>query len=84
MDLISERERVLAALKEEVPGSDEYSTLLRNLENLNELMKPAWKKVFLNQGTLGELSRLGLILLVLNYEKADVITSRAFNFIRPK
>lgn len=77
------------------PKTDEYAKVLGRLETFVRLrldiavdnLKPrpsVVEKILSNPALIGVLGNLAITLLILNYERADIVTSRAFNFVRPK
>ena len=77
------------------PKTDEYAQVLRRFETFVRLrldlavnnLKPkpsALERVLTNSALVGVLGNLMITLLILNYERAEIVTSRAFNFVRPK
>lgn len=75
----SEIERALAQLEKLSPGSEEYDELLKHVERLHEIRR---KNRVSPDAVAGALTNLAGILAVLNYEKLNVISSKAFMFIR--
>ncbi len=79
-----EIEHILSELSRLSPDSDEYSTAAQNLRTLCEArsQKPANR---INPETVLTLgTNILSILMILRYERFDVVTSRAMSFIRPK
>lgn len=83
--------RLLAALSELDPETDEYTKMLEKFQGFADVAKPYFKadesffERFLNNPALvGVVGNLLGMFMVLNYERAEIITSRAINFIRPK
>ena len=80
--LEKEIDDVLAIMATYRPDSDEYAKMATNLEVLRkaEVNKP---KPFITPDIVvaGAL-QLAAVLLVLNHERADVITSKAFNWVK--
>ena len=66
-------------LETEEPGTDYYTTIIRQIEDL--------KKIRANDNSVSPdtvlvvVGNLAGILLILNVEKAGIITSRAINFV---
>lgn len=66
-------------LETEEPGTDYYTTIIRQIEDL--------KKIRANDNSVSPdtvlvvVGNLAGILLILNFEKAGIITSRAINFV---
>ena len=95
MKLLFDREeqfdRLLLTLNTLEPGSDEYQKVLDQINtfvHIDERLHPQepsrLDKILANPALLGLFGNLTLGVLILNYEKLDIITSRAFNLIRPK
>lgn len=63
----------------EDPTSEDYKKMTENLKTLEEA-KSKEDRVSLDS-MIGVLSNMGLALLILNYEKIGVITSKAFQLI---
>lgn len=71
-----EVERIYAAMAETEPGSDEYQTLI---DQLNELEKhPNAREL----KAIDVAGKIGAILIVLYFERSGAIISKAFNFVR--
>lgn len=88
MDVFDEEvARVFVHLMTLEAGTEEYT---KTLEELNVLVhisnstESKWDKILKNPALIGTIGNLVLALLILNYERLDIITSRAFSFIRPK
>lgn len=63
----------------EDPTSEDYKKMTENLRMLEEAKS---KEDKVSKDTMiGVLSTIGLSLLILNYERFGVITSKAFSFI---
>lgn len=63
----------------EDPISEHYKVMTENLKMLEEA-KSKEDKVS-KDATIGVMSNVGLALLILNYERIGVITSKAFQLI---
>lgn len=63
----------------EDPTSENYKLMTENLKTLEEA-KSKEDRVS-KDATIGVMSNVGLALLILNYEKIGVITSKAFQLI---
>lgn len=63
----------------EDPTSENYKLMTENLKTLEEA-KSKEDRVS-KDATIGVISNVGLALLILNYEKIGVITSKAFQLI---
>lgn len=79
-----EIEHILSVLETKSPDTDEYTTSARNLKTLCEARsyRPASRIELETVLTLA--TNLIGILMILKYERFDVVTSRAMSFIRPK
>jgi hypothetical protein len=90
-ELRIEIELLAGKLQREEVGSAKYTALLDQMdriiaidERLNKVEKSKLEKVLENPALLGAMANLAGILLILNYERASIVTSRAISFIRPK
>lgn len=63
----------------EDPTSKDYKLMTENLKTLEEAKSK--EDVVSKNAMIGVLSNMGLALLILNYEKIGVITSKAFQLI---
>ena len=63
----------------EDPTSEDYKKMTENLKTLEEAKSK--EDVVSKDAMIGVLSNMGLALLILNYEKIGVITSKAFSLI---
>lgn len=63
----------------EDPTSEDYKLMTENLKTLEEAKSK--EDVVSKNAMIGVLSNMGLALLILNYEKIGVITSKAFQLI---
>lgn len=90
--LFDEAVRLINVMKKLEPGTDEYNKVLTELQEVVHMERQYKEKSveskmdkFLNNPALvGLVSTWGATLLVLNYERLEIITSRAFSWIRPK
>jgi hypothetical protein len=93
--VIGQTESLSEQLNSLEPSSKEYEQVLGRLETFVRLrldlvvnnLKPTpsvVERILANPALVGVLGNLALTLLILNYERTEVITSRAFSFIRPK
>jgi hypothetical protein len=58
---------------------EEWDTLNKQYQTYNEMLKPTWR---ISPDVLfSGLISLGSIILVLNYEKLDIVRSKAFSLI---
>lgn len=83
--------RLLKTLSELDPETDEYAKMLEKFQGFAEVAKPYFKedKSFFerfldNPALVGVVGNLLGMFMVLTYERAEIITTRAINFIRPK
>jgi hypothetical protein len=79
--LDQEVDRVLDALRDQMIGTKEYSTVLNALQDLHE-MKEKEKPLSVSKDTLAIIAAnlLGIILII-KHEHVNVITSRAMNLV---
>ena len=90
MNLSVEVRRLLVHLDEQKPGTDEYDKALDQLNKIIHMMvlipkDQSWyDKVFNNPALIGVIGNGLLMFMMLNYERAEIITTRALNYIRPK
>jgi len=63
------------------PDSNEYAALLVTLERLYKLLPPKKENAISKDAVLAVAGNLLGILLILNFEKAGVVTSKAVGFI---
>ncbi|QPX71450.1 hypothetical protein SscP1EGY_53 [Streptomyces phage SscP1EGY] len=76
-----EIERILAEMKE-MPITDEnYATMADRLVQLYKLKEVDSKKLVSPDAMVGAATNLAGILLILNYEHAHVMTSKAVSFV---
>ena len=88
-----ELSRLLVELKSAKPGSDGYKEVLEQVNNLvhiddklteRKVDESILDRVLANPALLGLIGNLTLALLILNFERAGILTSRAASLIRPK
>lgn len=73
---------VIARMKKVGPNSEEYPNLMRSLERL-EGMKTVNRRKPLDWNTvLSTLGSLAGIVLILNFERLGVVTSKAIMYIK--
>lgn len=83
-DLEKATDELTNALRNEFEGSDEYKELLKRLEKLHALKEAeAPKKLDPNTALLVGGNILAVVIIV-GYERMNVIGSKAMNFINPK
>jgi hypothetical protein len=75
---------VLAEMAKTTISSEEYAKLLRLLERLNALKTEDRPKPISRDQWLAAGVHLGGILIIVGYERVNVITSKAFRHIRTK
>lgn len=73
--------RVLTKIEEYDPESEQYKAAVQNLKTLCEARAQKSSKTITADTVLLVAANLIGILLVLNYERMDVVTSKAMNFI---
>lgn len=82
-NLEKEIDSLLAVMSTTQPASDEYKTMSENLERLykaKSLESERKRKVSPDTIAVGMFS-IGQMLLLLNYEKMDIVRSKALGFI---
>jgi hypothetical protein len=79
-DLQIQKARLCASLKDVEPGSNEYSDILSQLDNLNRINQGVFG--FSNDTAVSALTSLLSVLLVLNHERIGILTSKAVGFIK--
>lgn len=79
--LDKEIESVLECLNDLDPSTEEYAAATKNLDILVKLKSTDEKKTVSPDTIVMVAANLVGLLLVLNYEKADIITSKAFGMI---
>lgn len=95
MKLLFDREeqydRLLTKLNSLEPGSEEYQKILENvntLAHIDKVLHPhepsIMEKILANAPLVGGIFSLAATGMVLYHERLDVITSRAFGWIRFK
>ena len=75
-----ERKRIIEMLKQVKPGTDEYNNLLNSLEQLDRITSKRFDST--NPAVLSAAVSLIQVILVLNYERLGIVTSRAMSFIK--
>lgn len=74
--------RVLLAMQEHSPDSDEYETLLSRLTDLNAI-KATHAKNALSKDTLATIAaNIAGILLILQYERVNIVGTKALSFVQ--
>lgn len=92
-----ELHRLDEMIEKQKPGTDEYDRLVKEINQLthieNTILERAefenWKvsrldKLLKNAPLIGAVSTGVVAVLTLNYERLDVVTSRAYGLIRSK
>ena len=77
-----ERQKVFSTMESLNPLSDEYKECLDVLERLNQIENKGLSLT--NQNIVNSLTSLTSVLLILNYEKAGIIATKALSLIRFK
>ena len=72
---------LLIELKEENKHSDDYTKLVQQLVTLYGLKENSSRKPLSPDALLAAGANLAGILLILNYEKMGVVTSKALSFV---
>jgi hypothetical protein len=62
------------------PNSDDYLDIIEGIERLHKLKETDSARKFSQDTLLTVAGNLAGILLILNYERANVIASKALNF----
>ncbi|MCK5602230.1 hypothetical protein KAR91_10185 [Candidatus Pacearchaeota archaeon] len=92
-----ELHRLDETIEKEKPGTDEYDRLLKEIKEItiieNSILERAefkdWNvsrldKFLKNAPLVGAVGTFGVAFLTLNYERLEVVTSRAFGFVKPR
>ena len=74
-----ERDATFSKMCEEGITKEEWDTLNKQYQTYNEMLKPTWR--ISPDALFNGLISIGSMLLVLNYEKVDIIRSKAFGLI---
>lgn len=75
----AERDAIFLKMCQKDITKEEWDTLSKRYHTYNEMLKPTWR---ISPDVLfSGLISLGSIILVLNYEKMDIVRSKAFNLI---
>lgn len=83
-NLEKEIDTVLTKLSTLEPDSKEYTATVKNLETLMGMNKKESRLKVNPDTVLSVVGSLSGILLILNFEKADTITTKAMSFILKK
>lgn len=81
IELDKEIDECIACLKSMVPESEQYRTAVENIKKLEELKSCSKMEKPSSDMILYTASTLVGILVILNFEKADVITSKAMQYL---
>lgn len=82
-DLENEIARVHSKLEKLEPNDAEYETVVKRLVILYGLT-PKKEKLFSGDALLGAGVNLVSVLLILNFERLGVVTSKAFSWVKPR
>jgi hypothetical protein len=75
----AERDAIFLKMCQKDITKEEWDTLNKQYQTYNEMLKPTWR---ISPDVLfSGLISLGSIILVLNYEKLDIVRSKAFSLI---
>lgn len=75
-------DRLLLAMKDSDPTSDEYASLAARLTELTKI-KPQTARIHVSQDTLATISaNLIGIWLILHYERVNLVGSKALSFVQ--
>lgn len=77
-----EIERLANHLASMLPGDKEYAKIAENLKVLCEAREKKNDRVISSEMLLTVAANIVGILIVLNFEKTGIITSKAFGFLR--
>ena len=72
---------LLTEMKSYDGNSSQYDQLLTNLERLYKLQEPEKGKPVSKDALLATAGNLAGILLILNFERVGVVTSKALSFV---
>lgn len=76
-------ELILHEMVSEDQASERYSQLADQLVKLHDLKESTYKRRINPDVALAVAGNLASVLLILNHEKLNVISSRAMSFVRP-
>ena len=74
-----QRQRILDAMKEVEPGTNEYKELIQQLTMLNEANKSIFSLD--NNTVISGIAQIATVILVLNFERLNIVTTRSLPFI---
>jgi hypothetical protein len=80
-DLENEIARLFKILKDCVPGTARYDEVSDQIAKLYKLKEVDSKSAVSKDAMVGAATNLAGILLILNYEHAHVMTSKAVSFV---
>lgn len=76
-----EIDRVIVELSKMEPGSADYVTAVGNLEMLYSARSYKSSKTVSNESILTAATAIGQMLLMLNYERLNVLSTKAISFV---
>ena len=79
-----EIERLVKTLSNLEPSEEEYETVAKNLQKLTEARERKNDRTISNDTLVAVTVNIITMLLILNYEKTGVITTKAFNLFGRK
>lgn len=79
--LDKEIERLLSQLANTDPVKEDYVKISNNLKELTEARSKYDRAALSPDMVVGIVANIAMILIVLNFEKTGVITSKAFSFL---
>jgi hypothetical protein len=74
--------RVLLAMEDTDPNSHEYETLVNRLSDLNSIKVNNTKSKLSKDALLTVAANLAGIVLILQYERAEIVGSKALTFVK--
>ena len=80
-EIVDEMQRVVGALEAIDPTSEEYGVAAKNLETLSKARGVKNPPIVSVDTVVVAVTNILGILLILNFEKLDVLSSKATNFI---
>jgi hypothetical protein len=75
-----EKLRIVEELKKYDPASKEYAALVAQLQRLHEMDNTSFS--LNNSAVIAAIANLVGIVLIINHERASVITSKAFQLLK--
>lgn len=73
---------VIARMEEVGPNAEEYPNLMRSLERLKALKTDDRRKPLDWNTVVSTLGSLAGVVLILNFERLGVVTSKAFSMLK--